>query len=199
MDVGAVRLVCLVDSVESASAVGPSGGEGRGSLGHVKRAPAVLALCAVLPWAGVSVAPPALGADHLVRTVPVPDGRYGGFTAAGDTVSFKVRHRKIVNPRVSIAVECTHADGTSIEVMFGPTPERGVVGSTIPRNGVGSISWVQDTDSSLIANATIRISYTFSQGHAALASVNVEARDADASCAGSAAFRLNHQVHFATS
>lgn len=188
-----MRWVCLVDSVESASAVGPSGGNGRGSVRHVKRAPAVLALCAVLPWAGVTFAPPALGAEQLARTVPVPDGRYGGSTAGGDMVSFKVRHRKIVNPRVSIAVECTHSDGTSIEVMFGPTPERGVVGGTIPRNGVGSISWVQDTDSSLIANATIRISYTFSQGDAALASVNVEARDSDASCTGRAAFRLKHQ------
>lgn len=114
-------------------------------------------------------------------------------------VSFKVRHRKIVNPRVSIAVECAHSDGTSMEVMFGPTPEQGVVGGTIPRNGVGSISWVQDTDSSLIAHATVRISYTFSQEHAALAAVNVDARDSDASCAGRAAFRLNRQGPFATS
>ena len=159
----------------------------------MKRGSAVLALYAALLCAGMTFAPPVLGAEQLARTVPVPDGRYGGSTAAGDMVSFKVRHRKIVNPRVSIAVECTHSDGTSIEVMFGPTPERGVVGGTVPRNGVGSISWVQDTDSSLIANATVRISYTFSQGHAALASVTVEARDSDASCAGRAAFRLNHQ------
>lgn len=158
----------------------------------MKRIPALLALCAVLPSAGVTFTPPALGAEQLARTVPVPDGRYAGSTAAGDMVSFKVRHRKIVNPRVSIAVECTNSDGASIEVMFGPTPERGVVGGTIPRKGVGSISWVQETDSSLVTNATIRINYTFSQSHAALASVNVEARDSDASCAGRAAFRLNH-------
>lgn len=165
---------------------------------RVKRAPAILALSAAVSCTGVTFATPTLGAEPLAGTVAVPDGRYGGFTAAGDMVSFKVRHRKIVNPRVALAVECTHSDGTSIEVMFGPTPEHGVVGGTIPRSGVGSISWVQDTDSSLIANATIRVSYTFSQGHGALASVTVEARDSDASCAGEADFQLNHQVHHAT-
>ena len=162
----------------------------------MKRSPAVLALCAALLCAGMTFAPPTFGAQPLAGTVAVPDGRYAGHTAAGEMVSFKVRHRKIVNPRVSIAVECTHSDGTSMEVMFGPTPERGVVGGTIPRNGVGSISWVQDTDSSLITNATIRITYTFSQGQAALASVHVDARDSEASCAGRAAFRLNHHVPF---
>lgn len=164
----------------------------------MKRSPAVLALCAALLCAGMTFAPPTLGAESLAGTVAVPDGRYAGHTASGEMVSFKVRHRKIVNPRVSITVECTHSDGTSIEVMFGPTPERGVVGGTIPRNGDGSISWVQEADSSLVANATIRISYTFSQGHASLASVQVDARDSQASCAGRAAFRLNHQGHFSS-
>ena len=171
----------------------------RSSVRHVKRAPAILALCAAISCTGVIFAPPTLGAEPLGGTVAVPDGRYSGFTAAGDMVSFKARHRKIVNPRVTLAVQCTHSDGTSIEVMFGPTPERGVVDGTIPRNGVGSISWVQDSDSSLIANATIQIRYTFSHGHAALASVHVEARDTDASCAGGTDFQLNYQINHATS
>ena len=161
----------------------------------MKRAPAILALCAAVSCGGVILAPPTLGAEPLAGTVAVPDGRYGGVTAAGDMVSFKVRHRKIINPRVSIAVECTHSDGTSMVVMFGPTPERGVVGGTIPRNGVGSISWVQDTDSSLIVNATVRVSYTFSERHAALASVTVAALDSEASCTGMADFRVNGPDH----
>lgn len=165
----------------------------------MKRGSAVLALCAAVSCAGVTFAPPTWGAEPLAGTVAVPDGRYAGHTASGEMVSFKVRHRKIVNPRVSIAVECTHSDGTSIEVMFGPTPERGVVGGTIPRNGVGSIAWVQEADSSLVANATIRISYTFGQGHASLASVHVDARDSQASCAGRAAFRLESPGPFLNS
>lgn len=157
----------------------------------MKHLPKVLALCAAAFCASVTLAPQAVGAEPTTnQTVSVPNGHYGGSTAGGDMVSFMVRHRTLINPRVSIAVECTHPDGTSIALMFGPT-EQNNLRSHISRNGIGSISWVQDTDESLIDNATVHLSYTLGHDHALLASVDVDARDSDVHCTGTTAFQLH--------
>lgn len=137
------------------------------------------------------LAPRADASSPQAGRVPVPDGRYGGLDLAGNTVMFTVRNRKVVNPRVAVAVTCQASDGVTSESMFGPTSSNNARSSPIPANGNGSIAWVEDFDSSLIRDAEVTVNYTFRRGRVALASVDVISRDPESRCQGFANFRLN--------
>jgi len=138
------------------------------------------------------LAPRADASSPQAGRVPVPDGRYTGLDQLGNMVMFTVRNRKVVNPRVAVAVTCQASDGvTSGESMFGPTSSNNARSSPIPANGNGSIAWVEDFDSSLIRDAEVTVNYTFRRGRVALASVDVISRDPESRCQGFANFRLN--------
>lgn len=116
------------------------------------------------------VGAPAQSAER----VPVPNGRYGDVFGT-EGISFKVRGRKIVDPRVSLWVECTHNDGTTSEVPFGWTGSDTDRRFRVPRNGNGHFSWFQEWDNSLIEDATVTVRYTFRANRPTLASVHVVA------------------------
>ena len=155
----------------------------------------------------VIVAPLSGASTPQAAQVPVPDGRYGAVVASTSSsrsdclpgvptcygpqalVMFTVRSRKIVNPRVMVLVTCRKPDGTTQELMFGPTSNNPARTSPIPRNGSGSIAWVEDFDSSLISEATVTMNYTFRRGRNALASVDVRSTGGD-TCDGFQNFRL---------
>lgn len=116
------------------------------------------------------VGAPAQSAER----VPVPNGRYGDVFGS-EGISFKVRSRKIVDPRVSIWVECSHNDGTSSEVVYGWSSSDTDRRFRVPRNGNGRFSWFQAWDNSLIEDATVTVRYTFRANRPTLASVHVVA------------------------
>lgn len=164
---------------------------------------------AVFAAAVVTLAPPLGAAVPQAARVPVPDGRYGAVdapttTGAGncfnptDTVcylpqqfvGFTVRNRKIVNPRIAIKVTCNYTDGTSSVVTFGPTSNNPDRTSPVPRSGNGTISWVEEFDSSLIRNATVSMSYTFRRNGNHLVGVEVRSSDVESTCYGTTPFRL---------
>lgn len=103
---------------------------------------------------------------------------------------FTVRSRRIVNPRIMLIVTCRKSDGTSQDLMFGPTSSNPCRSSPIPRNGNGSIAWVEDFDSSLIREATVTVNYTFRRNRSALASVDVRSSDSESNGDGFQNFRL---------
>lgn len=111
---------------------------------------------------------------EAAQRVPVPNGRYGDVFGP-EGISFKVRDRRIIDPRISVWVECRHSDGTTSEVLYGWTSSDEDRNFRVTANGNGRISWVQDWDNSLIENASITIRYTFRQRRTALASVEVSA------------------------
>lgn len=135
---------------------------------------------------------------HAAERVPVPTGRYGDIFGV-EGISFKVRGRKIIDPRISVWVDCRHNDGTSSEVVYGWTASSSDRRVRVPRNGNGEISWLQEWDNSLIENATVTIRYTFQAGRPTLASVEVEAHRSEVTedgtlwtshCQGYTPFRL---------
>jgi len=137
------------------------------------------------------LAPQATASSPQAGTVPVENGRYGGIDAAGNTVMFTVRNRKIVNPRIMLMITCRYSDGTTSDVPYGPTSSNNTRTAPIPANGNGSIAWVEEFDSSLLRDAEISVNYTFRRGRVPLASVDLISRDPEESCQGSANFRLN--------
>lgn len=105
-------------------------------------------------------------------------------------IMFTVRNRRIVNPRVMLTVTCRLTDGTTSDVIFGPTSNNADRTAPIPRSGNGNVSWVEEFDSSLIRDATVTVSYTFRRGRSGLASVDVRSSDSESTCEGFQNFRL---------
>jgi len=157
----------------------------------------------------LALAPTAGAAQPQANRVPVPDGRYGAVVggargpcldpAAQPTdvcysseqlVSFTVRNRRIVNPRVAILVDCRYSDGTTSVVTFGPTSNDPSRTSPIPRSGNGTVSWVEDYDSSMVKDATVSLSFTFRKNGRHLVGVDVQSSDPEATCSGTTPFRL---------
>jgi hypothetical protein len=147
---------------------------------------ATATMAAVTLWA-----PQASASNPQAGRVPVPDGRYGAVDLRGNMVMFTVRNRRIFNPRVVIEMTCRASDGVTSVSGFGPTSSNDARSSPIPAGGNGSIAWVEEFDSSLLADAEVTVNYTFRRGRVALASVNVISRDPESTCDGSANFRLN--------
>lgn len=110
-------------------------------------------------------------------TVPVRSGVYGYVDPLDpDMMMFKVRHRKVIDPRVAITVTCRHSDGTEQDIDYGPTRSDRSRRARVPRDGSGSIRWTQHRDSSLIPDAEVHVAYTFRRHRPTLASVEVSAR-----------------------
>ncbi|MFM8352651.1 MAG: hypothetical protein ACKN9D_16495 [Actinomycetales bacterium] len=133
----------------------------------------------------LALAAPTSAAVGQEGLVPVPNGRYGALWAAqgpclfnrdGELVvgsqpsllcyapqsliMFTVRNRRIVNPRVMLTVTCRYTDGTTSDVIFGPTSNNADRTAPIPRSGNGNVSWVEEFDSSLIRDATVTVNMT---------------------------------------
>ena len=130
--------------------------------------------------ASVMVMPIAAAAAPLERQVPALDGRYGYVEPTDpELMAFKVRNRRIINPRISIMLRCV-TDGTEVQdVVYGVTENMPTRRINIPRDGDGGSSWRQEFDSSLVPNADIDFRYTFRRGRATLASVSVTANYTD--------------------
>ncbi len=135
---------------------------------------------------------------RAAERVPVPNGRYGDIFGV-EGVSFTVRGRRIIDPRISVWVDCQHSDGTSSQVVYGWTASSSDRRVRVPRDGNGQISWLQEWDNSLIENATVTLRYTFRAGRPTLASVDVDARYSEVTedgtlwtshCQGYTPFRL---------
>jgi len=181
----------------------------RSSLRAVRGKAAKALIGFLLLCSGLVLAPPLSAVVPLSTPVPVPNGRYGAVDAPTTTgtcispdittcyipqqlVSFTVRNRKIVNPRVMIIVTCQYSDGTSSDVTFGPSSNVPSRSANIPRSGSGSITWVEEFDASLIRNATVTLGYTFyrNRNRTPLTSVEVRSTDPEATCYGTEPFRL---------
>jgi hypothetical protein len=130
----------------------------------------------------------------------VRDGTYAA--EFGDMILFKVRNRRIIDPRIALNLTCRHNDGTTQEVEYGPTSSDPDRTFRIARSGNGRIRWVQDFDSSLIREARIEINYTFhrARNRPAQASVWVTSHTEDVNedgslwtsdCEGMHPFRLH--------
>lgn len=161
----------------------------------MRRAAAVLAATAAT--AAVLSAAGAVPAGARLGPVPVRDGTYGD--VFGDMLLFKVHNRRIIDPRIAVTLTCSHSDGTTQEVAYGPTSSDPDRRFRIARDGSGRIRWDQQFDGSLIEDAHIEITYTFPRQGRAQASVWVDSHTEDrnddgslwtSDCEGYAPFRL---------
>ncbi len=108
--------------------------------------------------------------------VPVPNGFYGYVDPLDpDMVTFKVRGRKIINPRFMILVECEHSDGTSQTIEVGPSHSDPSRRFRVPRDGDARVSWRLPSDPSLIRNATAHMGFGFYRRQRAQVTIEVEA------------------------
>lgn len=108
--------------------------------------------------------------------VPVPNGAYGYADALDpDMVLFKVRNRKIINPRFMIQVECTHSDGTTQSIMVGPTQGDPARRFRVPRDGDSRVSWQLPTDPSLIPDGTAHMGFGFYRNQRPQVTIEFEA------------------------
>ena len=134
----------------------------------------LLALALSGVTAATVVAVPAVATAR--SPVPVRSGMYGYQEMLDpDMMMFKVRHRKVINPRFAITVTCHHNDGTDQDIQYGPTPSDPTRRARVPRDGSGSINWIQRRDGSLIPDAEVSVAYTFRRHRRTLASVEVRA------------------------
>lgn len=110
-------------------------------------------LVAAVPVAAAPSAPSS-------SVMPVPNGAYGYADVLDpDMVLFKVRNRKIINPRFSITVECQHSDGTTQSLTVGPTESDPSRRFRIPRDGDSRVSWSLPFDPSLIPDGTAHMGF----------------------------------------
>lgn len=159
---------------------------------------AVSCVAPLAPYtASAASSAPTVRQAPAARPVPVPNGRYG-FAAIDDPelMTFKVRHRTLIDPRFSIAVYCHASDGETQQLIYGPISSDPSRRFPIERDGSGRVSWVQEFDSSLVPNASIEINYTFRRHRSTLASAYVDSEFTDSgvvqTCFGQRSFRLAH-------
>lgn len=136
-----------------------------------------LGLAAGLAAMCVSVVAAVPVAAAPTRSVmPVANGAYGYADVLDpDMVLFKVRNRKIINPRFSITVECRHSDGTTQSVTVGPTESDPSRRFRIPRDGDSRVSWSLPFDPSLIPDGTAYMGFAWYRNQRPQVTVEFEA------------------------